>query len=385
MDGEGGDRIRRIRLTGERFVGGRLPVDSLVELQRYQELVRTLARFDWIKDHPAETPPEDFDHGVRLTICRIDAASADVLMDLDRPSDLVEYVDDGLAMLDATLEAAYEGRPLPELPDAISETVRAGAAEFGATLEPGQAIEVYPDFREAPIVVTAEARLEAVERLQLEGFLLEPPTDDGQNVLEKMEATLVGRFTELDADSLNYRFVSLRYGPLKGRYTDPDLTAHIRALLDSADVAPVTRIVGELQYRNGKPWRLRGTSLVEQFNIDNDRWGASLVAFASLGPGWGDGGDGVPIAFTALEAAREVMLSVDAAGAEAPGLFPTPTGGVLIEWSSPDYVRSVEVTPQGRYELFELPAGSFDSTFAETTNLRQAIDFALGGEPEGAT
>lgn len=60
--------VRRIKLTGSRFNGGRLPVDSLVELARYHELLRIVARSSWRQDHPGEELPAYFDAEVSLTM-----------------------------------------------------------------------------------------------------------------------------------------------------------------------------------------------------------------------------------------------------------------------------------------------------------------------------
>jgi len=384
-DGEA-PKLKRIRLTGDRFDGGRLPVDSLVELQRYQDAVRRVAEHDWKQENPGEELPVGLGDSVSLTITKLGEGSADILLAFEQHTIAVQYQQDAQDVVDGTLAAAYGGTELPQLPDEISERVRVEAAEFGSTLEPGESIEIYPGGNPdaAPVIITVEARKDAIVRLELEGFLLDTPVGTDGNVLQKVEETLVGRFTELDADDQKFRFVSLLHGPLTGRFTSSALTADIRKLLDSSTVAPVTRIVGDLQYRNGIPWRLRDLSLVEEMDIDNDRWGTALVGFASLAPGWGENEDGKAITFTSLEAARDILRAIDSSPNTGPGLFPTASGGVLIEWSSAEHVRSIEISADAVFELFDLPSGSFESTYAETKDIRRAISFATGGDVERA-
>ena len=60
MEDEGRPQVKRVRLTGARFEGGRLPVDSLVELQKYQDIVRIAAEAEWKQVHPGEQLPDDF-------------------------------------------------------------------------------------------------------------------------------------------------------------------------------------------------------------------------------------------------------------------------------------------------------------------------------------
>jgi hypothetical protein len=372
--------VKRIRLAGKRFDGGRLPVDSLIELERYQSLLRTMARAEWQQEHPGQSVPEGFAAEVSLTIEAIKPGSADVYLAFEQRAAYVQYQEDAQSAVDAALSAAYSNRDLPALPPAVSDEIRVGLAEIGSTLVAGQSFEVYVDGPEtAPVVVNVETRMRAIEHLQLDGFMLTTDLADTGNSLVKADDVVAGRITELDAEKMKFRFESLRYGPMNGSYkTHPELLADFRAVLDSAAQGPVTRVVGVLQYKNGVPWRITETTELELFSVDNDTWGTHLIRFASLPPGWGDDGAGAPVTFTALDAVIEVMLALDQAERTAPGLFPTERGGVLIEWSSLSGVRSIEVTPDGSFELFSLSAGSFEGTHRDVEDLQTAIRFAVG-------
>lgn len=93
---------------------------------------------------------------------------------------------------------------------------------------------------------------------------------------------------------------------------------------------------------------------------------------AALEPGWLDGrGDRVDR--DALELAAHVVAHLSPTLGD-PGIFPTPDGGVLIEWASPVQVRSVEITPRLVLECFDLTTREH----ADMRTLREAIDFFAG-------
>lgn len=373
---ESAPKQRRIRLTGERFAGGRLPIDSLVELERYQRLMQTIAEANWRRDHPGEELPADFKTDVSLAIDRIEPGSADVYVVEEQPSAYVQYQEVAHDTVEATISAAYSGSSLPDLPPAVSEQFRIDVADFGSTLEESQSIEVYVDGADQPpVVISVATRKEAVARLQLDDFFI---VDDGTaagNHLVKVEESVAGRVTELDPENQSYRFESLLYGPLKGRYkSNPELKEDFKKVLDSTEVGPVVRLTGQLQYRHGVPWRFVETDRVEETHLADD----ALIVLAALAPGWGENGEGQSIEFTAIEAANALLVAVHEAGLQRPGVFPTVEGGVLLEWSSSEQVRSVEISPDAEFELFFLAPGSFEPEQQQVADLSVATAFATG-------
>ena len=161
-------RGRRVKLNGPRFAGGRLPIDSLIELERYQQLLRVVARAEWEADHPTETVPDDFDADVSLTIERIENGSADIFLAFERTAVYAEYQQQAQDSVSETISAAYEGRELPPLPGPVEDEVRERVSNLGSTLEQGQSIELYVDGPDsAPVLVTIETRREAVATSRL--------------------------------------------------------------------------------------------------------------------------------------------------------------------------------------------------------------------------
>lgn len=360
----------RLKLTGQRFTGGVLPIDSLSELQRYQTLVQ---RFASSRQAPGEATGE-----LRLVIERIDEGSADIFLALEQITAQVEAQTVARDQLEETLAAAYGD---DEVSDDLDWDLAAEVAELGTTLIGEQALILEPISEGHPRVeITVLTRQRAAEKLNLSNFML--ATDEtrpgGLAVVE--DSVLAGRIVELDADKKTFRFESSQFGELKGRFQDVGLTPDFRAVLDSSALAPVTRLVGALQFRNGEPWRIRDVQSLERLDLDGQSWSTRLKALAELAPGWGDGGSEPAIAIPALEAARELLSALSVSARAMPGVFPTEDGGVSLEWATPLSVRSIEITPEGTFEMFLLGEGDFDGVHSEAKDLPAAIRFALGDD-----
>jgi nucleotide-binding universal stress UspA family protein len=373
-------RGRRVKLTGARFADGRLPIDSLIELERYQHLLRVVARAEWEADHPGESVPDNFDDEVSLTIERIEAGSADVFLAFEQHTVYVEYQEQAQDSISETIAAAYEGRELPGLPALVEDRVREGIAELGATLEDGQSFDFYVDGADLPPVsITIDTRREAIVHLALDSFWLAPLEVPAAAQLETLPESLVGRITEVDADRSTYRFASLQYGTVLGHFKNyPELLADIRAVTDSEAAGPVLRVEGQLQYRQGQPWRFKTTDLVELFTAGDEPWAPRLVEFAQLASGWGDHGTGQAIAFAALDATKTILASLSEFDLPLPATFPTINGGILLEWASSDQIRSVEITPEIEFELFSMPTTSTTGSLRVVTQITAAIAFSRG-------
>lgn len=373
-------RGRRVKLTGPRFAGGRLPIDSLIELERYQQLLRVVARAEWEADHPTETVPDDFDEDVSLTIERIEDGSADIFLAFEQTAVYAEYQQQAQDSVSETIAAAYAGRELPALPGPVQDDVRERVSHLGSTLEQGQSIEVYVDGPDStPVIVTIETRREVVAHLALDSFLLDPAQAVAPPVLQTLPESLVGRITEVDADKSTYRFASLQYGPIIGHFkNNPELITDIRAVTDAEAVGPVLRVEGELQFREGLPWRFKSTGLVDLFAAGDEVWSARLIEFGQLTSGWGDEGAGKPIEFAALDAAKKILESLGESGLPLPAAFPTEDGGVILEWATSASVRSIEISPDVEFELFSMPSDSVVGSLRLTTQITEAIAFAGG-------
>lgn len=369
-----------IKLSGARFDGGQLPVDSLIEIERYQATLRALAIADWQEKHPGEEIPGDLFESLSLKILSIEEGSAEVYLAFEQMANYSEQRQFAQSYFDSTLQAAYSNLPLPELPSDIEDQVREDISEIGSSLKPGQSIEIaIPDFDINPVVITIESRKVAREKLLLDTFWL---TDDEvlKNNLSIELGTVAGRVTMLDANSHTFVLESLIYGPIKGWYKNkPELLEDFKRVLDDSSNGPVTKLEGQIQFRNGVPWRIKETSEIQLFTTIQSEWSADLLDFASLPFGWAGPQLGQTISFLALEAADKIMMAISNSGQQLPALFPTDEGGVLIEWANADSVRSIEISADAQFHLYYLPAGTTEGEYEETDNLAKASSFSIVG------
>jgi hypothetical protein len=368
----------RIKISGERFEGGRLPVDALGEIQRYQAVLLAAARREWLDDNPGEEIPEDFNDKLGLVIAAVEPGSAQIL--LERPemaTDFDVYFERGRdeferelsSLLDPT-ESVNEA-PLFELKEFQS---------FGISLLAGDAIQVTSYSDDAK----PKASVSLTEVSRAENLI--PRQTELKKELRKRRAAsrhaedraIAGRLIELNPDKGSFTIRTLHFGELTGWYTDSDITQDLKLVLESSAKAPVVRVRGDLQFRNNQVTRLRNVSDVQLLEIDGQPWSRKLVELATLGPDWdGDAPGAEMISFAALDAARDLMLQFTERDVPRPSMSPTEDGGVMLEWSSPAVVATIEISPDAEFLLFLLPEGTNESTEEDTTDITRAAAFGF--------
>lgn len=377
MGDEADARGKRIKLTGSRFEGGRLPIDSLIELERYQRAVQLMAEHAWRREHPGEAPPTEVTESASLAIERIEEGSADIYLAFEQVAIQQEYRLEAQDAVDSTLEAAYMGLELPPLPDDIADDVRETLAEIGETLQAGQAMQFFVDDPSiGAIEINVETRPAATARLILSTFMQEPaPRVDGGVTHE--ETSLVARVTVIDAQKMRYTLDSEEHGTVRGRYrNDPEILDALRDVVNSTSEGPLTRIFGDLRFKEAKPWSFWTTTKIERVEFDETEWGRSLARYAALPTAWA-GGHGEQISSIALDATQALMRLLSSE-AHPPAMAPTEEGGVLLEWTSTSGIRSVEILADGTFELFSMGIDEQRGQQTETVDVSAAASFVKG-------
>jgi hypothetical protein len=369
----------RIKLVGARFQDGQLPIDSLIELEKYQCAIRTLAIAEWKTDHPNTDLPEDFASHLGLTIKSLDKGSADLLLAFEQTQNYSRYQTESRAVVDATLLAAHSGMPLPYMNESAVAEVHHQLSEVGLTLKDGQELEYYPNGpNDAPMTITISSSKLAREALLLGNFWAPEDSVEDQPDLSKDSEALVGRITEVDVTAKSFRFESLQFGSLKAWFKEsPELLVDIKRVLDSTPDAPLVRLDGDLQRKAGRPWRLTKTNEIQVFFPSDAPWSGRLEELASIQEGWGDG-SGQIITFLALDAAKEILVALTNAQRPQPNVFPSLEGGLSLEWVTSTSVKNIEISPDGIFWLFQSGSGDDENAFIETLSLEVARNFAIG-------
>ena len=375
------EAFARLRMEGARFKQTQLPIDAMVELQRYQRLILKAAELEWRKANPDQDLPVDFATGSKLVLKELEPGSTISVLDLAVTSQYdpyyeagreefereVEKIEQWLAA-DAAQRADFDLLTLPLLDEPEF-------AELGSSAQPGDEFTIASPTTQTPIAVTEELRVDAIAPLaEQRALLISPP------VLavppRSVPGEVAGKLFLVNTESLSFEMRSLRYGKIRGRYRNADLTADLREVLDNTAKAPVVRVTGELRYRNDMLKEVLNVTAVQLLATDGEPWSARFIALATLDDGWDpENPNSKAVQFAAVDAAREILGECAAASRALPGIFPMEDGGVQLEWASAEYVTSIEISPDLEFELFDLEVATKTVVEEQTTDLSDAKAF----------
>lgn len=408
-----------LKLDGVRFNGGRLPIDALVELQRYRELILAAAKQAWREENPDEEIPEDFSTAFDLAVTEIEAGSAIPVMER-RHSAYDSFYDIGRNEIE-TLFADIVNRnfgahiPIHEVagPDELAEFVASGdlqnfatpddrpkevtvevddAAEgqkfrllsslapldafrnFGSSLQDEDSLILSGTESHEEVRITAETAPRLLrpifEQMSFDSAL------QAEEVLErhKKVSTVAGRLIALNADARNFKIKTLLFDQVHGRYQNPERLEDLKKVLESSSQAPLIRITGRMSWLGDNLTQILGVDNVELLEIEEEPWSRRIVELASLSQNWHPELDKSPlISFGAIDAAREVLRETKQYELQA-GIYPNEDGGVTVEWGSPRQVITLEITPDLDFFLFHLDAASGIADEVDLENLSEVIE-----------
>lgn len=372
----------RMELRGERFDGGRLPITSLVELERYRALVIAAATERWLAEHPGDPLPDDFVASFELDLVDIGEGSAVSEMEVVDTKYSTYY----LAGRDE-VEAAFQSIVADNFKaeDRREWIATESFWDFGNTLSPYETLVVREDATVEPKIwingATRQSRFDRAREL----FEPPPPAPVEKPVVARPrneEGTVAGRLNAIDAEKKTFRVDTLRFGPVRGKYDSDELTEDLKRVLDSSARAPVVRVTGWIRYVEDEVTAITKAESVELLEIDGEPWSRRFVELATLDSGWLDGeAGGEPVVFAAMEAARELLKRVRVAGRREPGIFPMEDGGIMLEWADLTEVASVEIWPDLSFHLFHTRRGEGVQRSEATRNIADAGAFVEGVAP----
>lgn len=419
---DGRPEFSAFTLRGDRFAGGRLPIDALIELERYRAILLAAAERAWSRAHPGQPLPQDFAQEFDLAITEVRDGSATSL--LERPDSAYgEYFDLGRDETERLFQEIVSGLALPaldaddrsdaaEAPDAIEASASTdeiddpgtetglekvaprstfsrddlvayaslpALRDLGSSLQIDEAAEIStPDGQQVEISFSARTTMirPFVERVEI---LTAPPAPPERK--HRQKDSIAGRLIALNPEKRNYTVRTLLFGEVSGRYKDVELFDDLREVLNSNAHAPVIRIVGRMAWVGDKLDRILEAKQIELLEVPGEAWSRRIVELASLPPNWEEESQtGEVISFTALEAARELLRAAQESQDSAPGIFPMEDGGVHLEWTIPTRVTSVEISadeePEFVVHSFTLEPKT--STELTTTNIAEATTALLG-------
>jgi len=335
----------QLRYVGKRFDGTRLPVDILADLPAFRDLLVAFAKDEWRKlNSNYVRVPRGFDKSLSFDLVALEPGSAmpklnwrkeSTQVNLPGFSDQIETIVQDSYMDIVKLIDNAANSIFPE--SLSSEHIRA-LNKFGSRLKDGERIEflgssdtngnvVYFDAPRRKDLITHvretyEAKFEGIGKLL------------GSQVADSVGAITIR--TEQHGDiSLNLdpeRIISEFDGNINSD-VQFDLTIELdhsnkfRSVIEIFDVELIDSI-----------------SPTQRKLLDR------LEHLASLEKGWMDG-MGERLSATAIETAG-YFITITPLTADAYKIYPSETGGILIELEWNDWDYSVEIQPDGSVEMY---------------------------------
>jgi len=366
------EAFARLRMEGDRFDGAQLPVEALVEIQRYQALILKSAEYAWTTANPDVDLPADFAEGSKLVISDVEDGSAVSVLARPAQTRYDEYYVLGREELEREIEvistwlASTTSERAQIDPVSLPLLAEPALVELGSSFAPSEHFTIASPSMDQPVELTERLRKEAIAPLAAERAQIVKPAAIA-DVWLSVPGDVAGRLFGVNAERKNFEMGTLRFGEIHGRYREDDLTTDLRKVLDNTTKAPVIRVTGELRYKNGVLQQLLSVTSVQRLEIDGESWSSRFVELASLDNGWDpDNPDSNPVVFASLEAAREILAESKRIGRPLPGIFPMDDGGVQLEWASAEHVTSIEISPGIEFQLFDLEVIT-QSVVEETT------------------
>jgi hypothetical protein len=325
-------------MIGGRFDGAGMPVESLVELAAYRDLVFDVAKALFRQRHPdRQRVPRGFSDRLQLRLQTVEDGSAvPVLERVAQPGALLAHSDEFTEARDAiedAVAAIANGDPLPDMFPRQSLVL---FNRFGQTLRPEEAIELRRGSASSGPIYTSDVRRTLVLN---------------HRRTYQQEVEDIGWVTEVDGSRMS-SMIRLRLGPPTSvpAPLDEVTFAPAKDVLEPNGEGPPVRVsgVGVFDTERGL---IRFDSIHDVSVVEDPEELASLDQrfdqLASLNAGWMDG-EGVPPSDAVLRRARRILADLLSLDIPRPRVFATPEGGVQAEWSVGDHEISVTFEPDGR-------------------------------------
>jgi hypothetical protein len=253
------DEIRdltTITFSGRRFDDAGLELDVLSELLAYRKLLIETAKELWRSENPVrQRLPKGFEESIRLKFYSIESGSAIVPIKRVMPheeSPLADVasrgdeIDEAAQLIDDTIAAVSEDRPIPER---MPKSVLPLLASMGENLREGEAIRTRAARSSTAAEFTCETRIR-VERL------LEAVYED--------HVEIVGEVRAADVDQRNVAIRDSTGAKIPARFRVEDETEITNALRDHASCRIAIVGVGEFSARDGSLRRILRVDRLER-------------------------------------------------------------------------------------------------------------------------
>lgn len=254
--------LTTLRFDGPRFEDHGLEIDVLPELVAYKKLLLETAKDLWRRRHPdRERLPKGFETSVSVKFFRLGEGSTSVplmreirIAEGQLPFLIEDELDDAADIIEASIEAAGDDRPLPEN---LPKNVIPLFAEFGKSLAENESIYARARRREREARYTPKVR----ERLTR---WVEPIYEDKVDVTGEVRAA--------DLDGCNFVLRQDDGRKLPGKFDPAQETSFTEALREHAVRRLRLKGLGEFVHDSGALKRIVRVDEVKVLGIGEEEF-----------------------------------------------------------------------------------------------------------------
>jgi len=330
-----------LRYIGDRFEGGRLPVDVLSDLSALRDLIASLAKQAFLRDNPdRRRMPQGFDKSISFALVGVEEGSAIPIFCLEQQivQQNLPGIGDGIGEI---VEKAYQrvteiiagSDNKQSVLDLPQSAIRA-LSKLGANLRENEQIE----FRKSGRTDEKIVALDNFRRKKLLTNLRETYT---------VEFEGVGYLAGVDSNTNIIKVNTDKYGELVIPLWDMSAWREFDGSIGTlVEVSVVLALDKNDQVRSVES--VHSIDLVRPYDEHLEKCLARLHNLAKLERGWLDGG-GEPL--THIAAAKTLQFIFTYAElAKLFRIYPTEDGGVSIEFGVKKWDFVVEILPDGAIE-----------------------------------
>ncbi len=357
------------RLVGERFSGHAIPLEVLRDLAVLEEMLVETAKWGYMQEHPdRKRIPRGFTNGVSLKLTGIEEGSAIPKIalfftlagtNLDRfPSDNAHYFHQAKNSIVNAVNAAEQNRDIKEY---LPENLLCYFDRIGRSLRDGESLELNPADTAQP------ARLNKTTRRKL---LLA-----SSNVLELTEEiTLRGSIPAADQAKMTFD-LHIISGPTVSVPISPQHCDIVKEAFMRYGNGGIVMLQGIGRFNRNN--RLQSIDSVEHISLlDANDVLVQLDELRSLENGWLDG-EGVAPGKEGLDWLVGYFETYYSDELPVPCIYPTPEGGVQIEWALNGYEITLAVNIDTRQGEFHALNMSNDDEIIKSLDFNKPDDCVL--------
>ncbi|HLS68571.1 MAG TPA: hypothetical protein VK035_04460 [Kiloniellales bacterium] len=333
----------QLRYVGSRFQGARLPLDVLLDLPAFRDLVAAYAKDRWRKlNLHRQRLPKGFDRSISLDLVSIDEGSAMVRLEWRRAlaqkmlPDFTDELEELVERSYGDLVALINGAGHDQFPAALSSEHLRALNKLGSGLRQDERIEfLSSEGSDGEIIY-----LDTIRRKKL-------ITHVGETYEARFDG--FGKLIGLHLDG-HVDVSTIEHGVLR---IPVDVT-RVRDEFDG-NIDSEVQFAVQIELDNSDRYRsvtnVHDIELIDAELLNNlQRCRDRLKELSELTPGWLDGA-GEAITTAAAKAAND-LLAKRPWFSGAYHLYPTASGGILFEFEMNNWDLSVEISPEGTFEIY---------------------------------